>query len=109
MLLELVGLDKVETRLEEIRGDVDDAVEGVRSFAALRKYNATHSVFGTRYYSSQEDYKRDLQVLLLHLLILLCLLHLLLISHLTGAAGEQQEAAGPHHHQHQGRRHRPEQ
>ena len=62
MLLELVGLDKVETRLEEIRGDVDDAVEGVRSFAALRKYNATHSVFGTRYYSSQEDYKRDLQV-----------------------------------------------
>jgi hypothetical protein len=57
--LELVGYYKVETRITEIRKDIGDTVEGVKSLAALRRYNSTHSVRGTRYYSSQEDYKRD--------------------------------------------------
>lgn len=58
-LLELVGLDKVENQITEIKSNVDDAVDEVKKLASLKRYNATHSVFGTRYYGSQEDYKKD--------------------------------------------------
>ena len=74
----------MESQISEIRSNLDDAVEGVKKLAPLRRYNATHSVFGTRwhsnsnkdfnkgknqqktpysitsrYYGSQEDYKKD--------------------------------------------------
>ena len=39
---------KVESQFTEIRSNVDEAVEEVKKFAALKRYNATHSVFGTR-------------------------------------------------------------
>jgi len=58
-LLDLVGYHKVENQFTEIRSNVDEAVEEVKKLAPLKRFNATHSVFGTRYYGSQEDYKRD--------------------------------------------------
>ena len=39
---------KVENQISEIRGNLDEAVEEVKKLAPLKRYNATHSVFGTR-------------------------------------------------------------
>jgi len=60
-LLDLVGYNKVESHISDIRGNVEEAVDGVKKLASLRRYNATHSVLGTRYYGSKEDYDKDAQ------------------------------------------------
>ena len=80
---------QVESHISDIRGNVEEAVDGVKKLASLRRYNATHSVLGTRwhrsltwtmenilffnkwyrtysfintrYYGSKEDYDKDAQ------------------------------------------------
>ena len=47
-LLDLVGYHKVENQITEIRSNLDEAVDEVKKLAALKRYNSTHSVFGTR-------------------------------------------------------------
>ena len=39
----------MENQITEIRSNVEEAVEEVKKLAALKRYNATHSVFGIKY------------------------------------------------------------
>ena len=39
----------MENQITEIKSNVDDAVDEVKKLASLKRYNATHSVFGTRW------------------------------------------------------------
>ena len=49
----------MESHISEIRSNGDEAVEGVKKLAPLRRYNATHSVFGTRWHSiSNKDFNK---------------------------------------------------
>ena len=41
---------QVESHISDIRGNVEEAVDGVKKLASLRRYNATHSVLGTRWH-----------------------------------------------------------
>ena len=43
---------QVESHISDIRGNVEEAVDGVKKLASLRRYNATHSVLGTRWHRS---------------------------------------------------------
>ena len=41
---------QVESHISDIRDNVEEAVDGVKKLASLRRYNATHSVLGTRWH-----------------------------------------------------------